>query len=164
MSKTRIALNVILALIVLWLIMAPNFSQNSDDAPTSRSADQSMAGEQGRDAVLVSYLYRGVRCASCVRLEKFTREAVEERFADDMARGRVVFRVVNAGRKENKHFTQTYKIYTQAVIVSDVVNGKEVRWKNLQNVWRLLYNEKAFKAYVQTEVAAYVEERGSLQK
>jgi len=42
------------------------------------------------------------------------------------------------------------------VIVSEVVGGKEMRFKNLDLVWRLLGDEAAFERYVANEVAAFL--------
>jgi len=42
------------------------------------------------------------------------------------------------------------------MIISDIVNGKEKQWKNLQKVWELIHNEQAFKEYIRREVSAYL--------
>lgn len=151
-------------LVIVGFIMAPGFYRKTDDAPHSNPVGHQVLrtpqpDKQFSEKVVVSYIYRGVRCASCVRLEQLTREAVAEQFATEIQRGVVEFNIVNAGKKENAHVIQAYGLYTQAVIVSDVIRGEEQRWKLLPKVWELLYNENAFKTYVQTEVAAYLKEK-----
>jgi plasmid maintenance system antidote protein VapI len=37
-----------------------------------------------------------------------------------------------------------------------MINGKEQQWKNLQKVWELVHNEKAFKEYIHKEIKAYL--------
>jgi hypothetical protein len=54
-----------------------------------------------------------------------------------------------------------YKLFTKSVIVADMVQGKEQRWKNLPRVWELLRNEADFKAYVKNETAAYLRGKNS---
>jgi len=37
-----------------------------------------------------------------------------------------------------------------------MVNGKEKQWKNLQKVWELVHDEKAFKEYIRSEIKDYL--------
>ncbi|MBK6403606.1 MAG: hypothetical protein IPF66_00370 [Holophagales bacterium] len=50
-----------------------------------------------------------------------------------------------------------YRLYTKSVVVSEVKDGKEVRWKNLDQVWQLLGSPDAFQEYVEREVRSYLE-------
>ena len=65
-------------------------------------------------------------------------------------------KVINVDEKENSHFSKDYKLFTRSVVVSDIVNGKETQWKNLQKVWELVHNDEAFKKYIQDEIKAYL--------
>jgi hypothetical protein len=44
------------------------------------------------------------------------------------------------------------------VVVSEVRDGREVRWRNLEKVWDLLGDADAFQAYVEREVQAFLDE------
>jgi hypothetical protein len=44
-------------------------------------------------------------------------------------------------------------------VVVDVVDGRQVRWKNLGRIWELLGDEAAFARYVEDEVRQYLERR-----
>jgi hypothetical protein len=85
-----------------------------------------------------------------------TKEAVAKSFAKEMKTGLVEMKVINVDEPENKHFTEDYQLFTRSVVVSDTVNGKEKEWKNLQKVWELVRNEKAFKKYIRDEINAYL--------
>ena len=65
-------------------------------------------------------------------------------------------KVINVDEKENSNFSKDYQLFTRSVVVSDIVNGKETQWKNLQKVWELVRNEEAFKEYIQNEIKAYL--------
>jgi hypothetical protein len=71
--------------------------------------------------------------------------------------GKVVWRLVNLDEPANKHFIDDYQLYSKAVIVADVRDGEEVRWKNLMDVWQLTGDRGAFHKYVQDEVRDYLE-------
>lgn len=106
--------------------------------------------------VVASYFHGNFRCVSCKRIEAWTAETIKKDFAKDIKAGRLVWRVVNTDTKGNEHYKKDYQLYTKSVVLSDVKNGKETRWKNLERVWDLLHDEAAFKGYVHEEVAAYL--------
>jgi hypothetical protein len=88
-------------------------------------------------------------------IEALAQKAVEEGFADELAAGRIEWRIINLDEPENKHFEEDYRLPMQSVIVSEVRGGKEVRWKNLDKVWDLLNDDTGFVRYVQDEIRAY---------
>lgn len=100
------------------------------------------------DGVVVTYFTTDVRCPSCLKIEALSRETVTTRFPEDFESGRLVFRVVNTGRPENRHFLDDYKLVSKTVIVSRRQAGKEQDWVNLQDVWLKLDDPAAFRSYV----------------
>lgn len=116
---------------------------------------------QANDKVIVYYFHGNYRCYSCMRIEQYTRESVEAGFAKELKSGQIEFRSINVDLPANSHYVDDYKLFTKSVIVSDMVQGKERRWKNLQKVWELLRNETTFKDYVRSETAAYLQEKRS---
>jgi len=106
------------------------------------------------DAVVVTYFLTDVRCPTCIKIEAYTKEAVETGFADALADGRIVWRTVNTDEPGNKHFLDDYQLATKAVVVSVRRGGKEVTWKNLQDIWYEVGVKDDFLAYIRTEVAA----------
>jgi hypothetical protein len=100
------------------------------------------------DAILVTYFSSDVRCATCMRIERLTRETVERNFPSELKSGRIVLRTVNLDSPGNEHFVQDYSLISKTVIVSDLAKGQEVGWENLQQVWTKQKDEQAFDAYV----------------
>lgn len=106
--------------------------------------------------VIVYYFHGKFRCGTCKRIEQLTKEAITVSFANEMRAGLVEMKVINVDEAENKHFTKDYQLFTKSVVVSDMINGKEKQWKNLQKVWELIRNEEVFKKYIQNEIKAYL--------
>jgi adenylate cyclase len=100
------------------------------------------------EVIQVTYFSSDVRCATCVRIERLTRECVERNFAPELQSGRLKFRTVNLDGPGNQHFIQDYRLISKTVIVSDLAKGQEIRWENLQDVWTRHKDEGAFEAYV----------------
>jgi hypothetical protein len=106
--------------------------------------------------LIVYYLHGTFRCPSCNTIERLTRQAVEQGFAEQIRQGRIQLKILNVEEPGNEHFVQDYKLYTKSVILSDLKNGKEVQWKNLEKVWTLLHDEAKFIEYIQSEVKCYL--------
>lgn len=131
----------------------------SAEEDPSKKQDASTA--QADEKIMVYYFYGRSRCPSCITIEQYTEEAVLEAFTPEIKRGAIEFQGINVETPDTQHFVQDYQLYTKSVIVSDVVNGKERRWKNLEKIWELLGNEKAFKDYVKEGIKAYLEDQSS---
>ena len=50
-----------------------------------------------------------------------------------------------ADEEGNYHFVKDYGLYTKSVIISEEIDGKEIRWKNLPKVWEYIGSEDKFK-------------------
>jgi hypothetical protein len=93
-----------------------------------------------------------------LKIESFSREAVETGFGNELKSGKVAWRLVNVDEPANRHFIDDYQLYAKAVIVSDVRDGEEVRWKNLAKVWQLTGDKGLFMKYIQDEVRVYLKD------
>lgn len=110
----------------------------------------------GETEVIAYYFYTNFRCQSCYTVEKYTKEAIESNFEDELSSGKLVFKPTNIEAKENEHFINDYQLYTKSVVLSLVKDGKEVRFKNLNKVWELLMNKENFFKYIEEETRAFL--------
>jgi hypothetical protein len=142
-----------------------NYALCGEKGFSGKEANQSLSKETGIDKdanetnerhAIVYYFHGKYRCHTCKRIEQFTKEAVRDFFKDEIETGLIVLKVINVDEKENSHFSNDYQLFTRSVVVSQMVNGKEERWKNLQRVWELVRDEKAFKEYIRSEIKAYL--------
>jgi hypothetical protein len=164
MDRRRKSLTAILfaAAIVLIIAKTPAICSEiavSDGPVETVKLENKVAApmKEGPDHTIVVYYFHTTnRCYSCTRIEKLTYLAIAEGFDQELGDGRIKFASINVEQDENKHFIKDYKLYTKSVIVSDVAQGQEHRWKNLQRVWELLREDQAFKEYVQEEVKLYL--------
>ena len=107
--------------------------------------------------IYVTYFHSTARCVSCLKIEDLTNATMSSRFAVPISEKRVVWRTLNLDEPANDHFTKDYGLYTKSVIVSEVKDGREIRWKNLDRIWDLLGDPPAFQGYVEREVQAFLE-------
>jgi hypothetical protein len=161
----------------LVLMLGAAIMASADDITSQKTAEQTIAkstpaGAQsgqavdssevlvaGNDTLVVYYFHSTKRCANCLKIEAYTKGALDSNFASPLKDGLIVWRMINTDEDANKHYRDDYQLYTKSVILSAVRGGKEVRWKNLDKVWDFLGDEAAFKKYISDEVIAFMKAR-----
>ena len=106
--------------------------------------------------VVVYYFHGTFRCSSCLRIEQYSREAIEKYFGNELKSGKLIFKVINVEEKGNEHFVNDYQLYTKSLVLSLVKDGKEIKSENLAKVWEYLGNREKFYEYVKGSVDSYL--------
>jgi len=139
-----------------------NVTVNTTEVSPQRSRILS-ANEQNTDAhkdtqLVVYYFHGDMRCPTCYRLETYAKEALDTYFADKLASKDVMWKVVNVNKPENRHFIQDYKLVTRSVVISETVNGKEIKWKNLEQIWQLVRDKESYLNYIRDSISTFLRE------
>jgi hypothetical protein len=108
---------------------------------------------------IVYYFMTTTRCPSCHKIETYTHTTVMDKFAAELNGGTMEWKMVNTDEAANEHFIKDYNLFTKSVIISKVVDGKEVSWKYLDKVWDLLSNQEKFQKYIESEIRAFMKEK-----
>lgn len=124
-------------------------------APSAGSAE----ADAPNHLVQVYYFRTNTRCTSCRKIEALTDGAVKRAFARDIEKGKLAWLVINVQEPGNEHFIKDYQLAAKSVVVVDVIDGRQVRWKNLKRIWEMLHDELMFARYVEEEVRQYLEGR-----
>ena len=135
----------------------PKQSNITSEAQAEEMSAKEKKEERGTK-VIAYYFYTNYRCQSCYTIEKYTKEAIEGNFEDELTSGELVFKPVNIEEKENEHFLGDYQLYTKSVVLSLVKDGKETEFKNLKKVWELLRNKDEFYKYIKEETKGFLDE------
>jgi hypothetical protein len=138
-------------ILILFMITVPGVSADVVEAPQADVAPMS-------HSINVTYFHTTARCPTCHKIEALSSQAVNSNFENELKTGNVVWRVINVDEPENKHYNTDYQLYTKSLIVSEVKDGKEVRWKNLEKIWTFVRDEEKFDAYVNAEVKDWLKE------
>jgi hypothetical protein len=117
---------------------------------------QAASPENARHKVIAYYFHTDTRCSTCVKIEQYSHEAIEQGFPNELKNGTLEMRVVNYEHPENRHFMQDYKLVSKSLVLVNIVNGKQTRWTNLKLVWQLTGHKDAFLNYVRKEVRGYL--------
>lgn len=146
-------LYVFICLILFMFI----FTINSVSA-AEKAGNETTEIQKPSQYLVVTYFHTTVRCPTCHRIEELSSQVVNLNFAQELKTGNVVWRVINVDEPENKHYNKDYQLYTKSLIISEVKDGKELRWKNLEKIWTLVRNEEKFDNYVKTEIKDWLKE------
>ena len=170
MKPKQILAVVLLVFVVASLAYMVGKEQKSDsvsgeDANSSASVEQSRSSSTNeqdtdaqRDTQLVVYYFHGdMRCMTCHKLETYAKEALDTYFADKLASKDIVWEVVNVNKPENRHFIQDYRLVTRSVVISETVNGREIKWKNLERIWQLVRNRESYLNYIRESISTFLE-------
>lgn len=122
----------------------------------SSSAQQPPAPQPSRHKVIAYYFHTNTRCSTCIKIEQYSKEAIEKGFPEELKNGSLEMRTVNYEHPENRHFMQDYKLVSKSLILVNTVNGKQTDWTNLKVVWQLTGRKDAFLNYVRREVRSYL--------
>ncbi|MBN2188753.1 MAG: hypothetical protein JW699_04810 [Chitinispirillaceae bacterium] len=124
-----------------------------DTVKTNTGKPPAVSGKK----VIVYYFHGNMRCHTCIALETYAKQAVETTFEREIKKGKLEWKTVNIETAGNEHFNNDYQLYTRSVIVSTLQDGKEVTWKNLDQIWTLIRDEQKYQEYITKEVRACLE-------
>ena len=137
-----------------------NTVATESSSPETPTTAQQLIVDPKADVDVVYYFMTSQRCPSCMKIEAFTREAVEQNFSEKLAEKDLVWKIVKVDEPQNRHFIQDYQLYTKSVVLVRYRDGKQVEWKNLDKVWNLLGDKVAFQDYITGEVKAFIGTEG----
>ena len=103
--------------------------------------------------VIVYYFHGSFRCPTCMHMEQYSKEAVEA-----LGEGKPEFNAINVEEQGATHFVNEYQLYTKALILSCVQNGKEIKSKNLTKIWEYAHNREKFVEYVTVEIKSFLKD------
>lgn len=119
-----------------------------EDTPTS--AD-------GADWVEVVYFHRSPRCYGCEYAEAGVTYTIETYFQDELASGKLVFKVLNVKDKANAAMVDKYEAFSSSLFINEVKDGVD-HIEGVTQIWFLLGNDEAFVSLVRSEIQKHLGE------
>ena len=104
--------------------------------------------------VAVYYFHNTIRCATCMRIEEYAEFAILAGFSKELKSGAIEWRVVNMQTPENRHFAEEFKLSMSSLVIVRFKNGKQVEWRNLEEIWEYVGDLTDFMKYVQKNIKA----------
>jgi len=106
---------------------------------------------------LVAYYFHGnFRCPTCRKIEAYSAEAISGGFADEVASGKLEWRVVNTEEAGNEHFVQDFQLTTKSLVLVEYREGEVARFENLTQIWQLVGDKDRFVTYVRDATRKFI--------
>lgn len=114
------------------------------------------AGSLSAEPSLTVYYFHGnMRCVTCGKFERLTREVLEGRFGERLASGEIRLRVVNLEAPGNGHYAEEYGLTTRSVVLVGASG-----FRRLDGIWeKIRESDAAFSEYVASNVSEMLEGR-----
>jgi len=138
-SKKMKKIILIIGIVVISAIVMLAFKS----VPQAKATDSNPSLSSGNQ-VIAYYFHGTFRCSNCLKIEQYSKEAIEQNFKNEIDSGKLVFKVINVEEKGNEHFTNDYQLYTKSLVITLVKDGREVKYENLKKVWEYLNNQSQF--------------------
>lgn len=106
--------------------------------------------------VEASYLYLDFRCASCIRLERWSAAAIQNGLKDSIEAGRLKWSTRNMETPEGTALADRMGLTTKSLVLMEMRNGRMTRFRNLEGIWQNLRDSAQFADYVQRETIAFL--------
>jgi hypothetical protein len=141
----------------LLVFVAASLAYLGIDTLRSRSQPTAAQADAGPDRVIAYYFHGTQRCHTCLTIEAYTGAAIQAGFGDELASGRLEWRVVNIDEPENEHFVRDFGLTTRSVVLVEIRDGKPAAWRNLDQVWELVSYEQEFTEYIQAQTRDFLD-------
>lgn len=145
---TFVAVSVIATIAKEARHVSPPSAERARQANNTATPGDELAAE----GLVAVYFHGNVRCPTCRSIESYAHDTIASQFSDDLAAGRLSWRVMNYELPENAEFVNEFQLVAPSVVLVARRNRLTTRWENLDRVWELVGDRPAFAAYIQEEV------------
>lgn len=111
--------------------------------------------------VIAYYFHPTARCPTCINIENYAKEVIDTKFSKEKDKGIITFREINIEDSINEHYINDYELTSSSLILVMYENKRQVKWKNLEKVWKFAGNKEEYFAYAKIEISQFLKEKGS---
>jgi hypothetical protein len=151
--KTLIAV-LILSGCILCSCSSPAQQATPSPAPTNTQVTPTpQPSTYGTNVVEVVYFHRTQRCYSCRYAGDTTEYTVETYFADKLASGKLVFKLVDVQDKANASIVERYGAYGSSLFINEIKDGTD-HIKAVTDIWFLIGKDEEFVNLIRSEIGS----------
>ena len=149
---------LILAGCILCSCSSPAQPATPSPTPTNTQVTpMPQASTNGTNMVEVVYFHRAQRCSGCIYAGDTTKYTVETYFAEELAEGKLVFKMLNLQDPANAAMVEKYGAYTSSLFINDIKGGID-HIEEVIDIWFLLHNDEQFVNLVKGELEKHLGE------
>jgi len=91
------------------------------------------------------------QCWSCITVGEYALKTIKEKFPEEFASGKIVYKDINGELKENQEIVVKYQARGSSLFVN-AIRGEKDNIAEDTTVWRLVNNESQFVSYFENKL------------
>ena len=163
MNKKTIIILTILIIIVVFLGIkvlannkeaksAPVLSSTNTEASKPQKKDESSTDKRIIvDKIEVVHFHGTHQCWSCITVGEYALETIKEKFPEEFASGKIVYKDINGELKENQEIVTKYQAKGSSLYINAIRGDKDDIAEDT-TVWRLVNKESQFINYFDSKL------------
>jgi thiol-disulfide isomerase/thioredoxin len=140
--------------IIIFLIALSSVGKDAERGSSVGSKDvsnQSRGSVQNADKVIVVNFFGNQRCYACERLGELTKKTINEKFADNLENGSVIFKEINGEIPENREEVIKYQARGSSLFLNAVKEEKDNIEEDV-GAWSYINDEAKFVSYLEGKI------------
>lgn len=109
-----------------------------------------------RDQVMVVLFHFRERCETCLNMEQYTRDFLEEYNRGKSRDKTIQFKLAVINDARNLNLVRRFNTYTSTIVLIKFENGEEKQVKVLNNAWQLHRDKEAYTAMLENEIKSFL--------
>ena len=152
-KSVLISIIAILLLIGGIIILKSSNRTGSTDTQTKINVSQSSVPMSVMQAekIEVVHFHATEQCVSCITVGKYALETIKEKFPEEYASGKIVFKDINVELPENQAIVMKYQARGSSLFVN-AIGGERDDISEDVTVWRLINDENQFVSYFENKL------------
>jgi len=103
------------------------------------------------DKIEVVHFHATQQCWSCITVGEYALKTIKEKFPEEYASGKIIFKDINGELKENQEIVVKYQARGSSLFVNAIRVDKDDIVEDT-TVWRLVNNESQFVSYFKNKL------------
>lgn len=137
---------------------AAAFQATEPNAPEVKVA--TAQADPAHDRVVAYYFHGNRRCRTCVGMQETISKTIQEKFAAELAAGKLSFQEVNYEEPEHEHFVKEFDLSFSTLVVARVRGEQTVKFANCGDIWNHALDQTALAGYAEKNVREYLQMLG----
>jgi hypothetical protein len=153
MKKIAVAILIVMACVGLLLFASrignKRVATQGSNAQTSENRNESQ--KQPAEKIEVIHFHATQQCWSCTTVGEYALKTIKEKFPEEYASGKLVFKSINGELSENRDIVIKYQARGSSLFINTIRSGQDSIEEDV-TVWRLVSNENQFISYFQNKL------------
>ncbi|PIQ70343.1 hypothetical protein COV89_01055 [Candidatus Shapirobacteria bacterium CG11_big_fil_rev_8_21_14_0_20_40_12] len=160
MNKKLIIISIIIITIVALIYSGAKGKENSPTdsqlpTPVTNSSQSSTTPQSviPADKIEVIHFHATQQCWSCITVGEYALKTIKEKFPEEYASGKIVYKDIDGELKENQEIVVKYQARGSSLFVNAIRDEQDNIEEDV-TVWRLINSESQFISYFENKLSS----------